>query len=336
MALKENSPLANNFLTIKHHAICKELNPKPSTPEEIEEALRNKYQELTVENPSDIKPDGSKGTVQKWVRKFGSLEGKIVGLEWYDRKQNVNGREVRFMGLKMKIKDDETYILDLPFGTKGYDVFTRVMEDIEYSKPIEISVWHDKKNGNATAVLFRQDGDSIKWRYTREWNNNVVRGLGASKHTEQLGYDLHEALEAGAVGADLMQKVIDAGFVVAPPPVHNPLAKPQWNFDAQRAFLWNRLNNIVIPKVQELNPKFDEPVPEEVDPTDFTPPDGDIPFGPDDVKPIQKAVPTAQAQAAAAPAAAPADPLPNGGFTGMPLPAEEPSGWVPPGAEPQY
>ena len=323
MALKENSPLNNNFLTIKHHAICKELNPAPSTEEERQEALANKYQELTVTNPSDIKPDGSKGTVQKWVRKFGSLEGKIVGLEWYDRKQNVNGREVRFMGLKVKIKDDETYILDLPFSTKGYDVFTRVMEDIDYSKPIEISVWHDKKNGNATAVLFRQNGDSIKWRYTKEWTNNIVRALGTNKATEDLAVELHEALEHGGVTGELIEKVRVAGYIIAPPPVFNPLAKPQWNFDQQRAFLWQILTEYIIPKVQELNPKFDEPEPEFVE-------DDDIPFGPDDVKPLPKA-----AAAPAAPAV-PTEKLPNGGFTGMPLPAEEPKGWTPPGAEPQY
>lgn len=258
MALHKNSP-TNNFLTIKHHSVCREMKPAPATPEEKEAALAAGYQEITVENPSDIKPDGSKGTVQKWVQKFGSIDGLITGLEWYDREYSG----VRYMGLKMKIKDgSEGYILDLGFGSKGYDVYTRVMEDIDYAKPVEISVWHDKKNGNATAVLWRQDGNSIKWRYTKEFNNNVVQALGAKKETADLAEQLARALDAGALTPELMGKVADAGYVLAPPPVHNPLGKPQWNFDQQRAFLWQRLTNVVMPAVKELNPGFDDPQPE--------------------------------------------------------------------------
>jgi hypothetical protein len=257
MALHENSPSQANFLTIKHHSICKELKPAPTSAADIEKALADGFQEITVENPSDIKADGTKGTVQKWVRKFGSLDGKIIGLEWYDREHSG----VRYMGLKMKIRDEDTYILDLGFGTKGYDVFTRVMEDIDYSKPIEISVWHDKKAGNATAVLWRQEGNSIKWRYTKEWNNNIVQALGADKKTVDLAEKLSVALDSGALSPELMDAVAKAGYLLAPPPIHNPLGKPQWNFDQQRAFLWQRLTKVVMPKVEELNPKFDDPQP---------------------------------------------------------------------------
>ena len=250
--------MSGNFLTIKHHSICRELKPAPATDAEREEAIANKFQEITVQNPSDPKPDGTFGTVQKWVRKFGSVDGLITGLEWYDREHSG----VRYMGLKMKLKDaGETFVLDLGFGSKGYDVFTRVMEDIDYTKPIEISVWQDKKTANGTAVLWRQGGDSLKWRYTKEWNNNIVQALGANPKTQDLAVELSDALDKMILPPELAGKVADAGFLLAPPPVHNPLGKPQWNFDQQRAFLWQRLTQVVMPKVEELNPKFDDPTP---------------------------------------------------------------------------
>jgi hypothetical protein len=298
--------MSGNFLTIKHHSICRELKPAPSTPAEKEDAIANKFQEITVENPSDVKPDGSKGTVQKWVRKFGSLDGRITGLEWYDREHSG----VRYMGLKMKLKDEgETYVLDLGFGSKGYDVFTRVMEDIDYTKPIEISVWQDKKTANGTAVLWRQGGDSLKWRYTKEWNNNIVQALGANPKTQDLAVELSDALDKMILPPELAGKVADAGFLLAPPPVHNPLGKPQWNFDQQRAFLWQRLTQVVMPKVEALNPKFDDPTPAyDAAAEEFPPAD-------------------AQGEEVAKPPATPE-------FTGPAKPAQAAAGgWTPPAAE---
>jgi hypothetical protein len=152
MGLHEQTESTANFLVIKDHSLCLESK----TPVEG-------WEEVHRQNPQDKKPDGSFGTVTKWIKRFASVDGKITRIEFYDRDSAYG----RFIGLKIHLKDNgETFQIDLPFGTRHYDAFTKMAENIDYAAPVEFLVWHNKKE-DTTAFAIRQFGKFIQWKYTR-------------------------------------------------------------------------------------------------------------------------------------------------------------------------
>jgi len=58
--------------------------------------------------------------------------------------------------------------LDLPFERRQYDTFTKVAENIDYTKDVEIVAWPDKKDDRVTAFAVKQDGKFVQWKYTRD------------------------------------------------------------------------------------------------------------------------------------------------------------------------
>lgn len=134
------------FLAIKHGAICLE-SKEPKEGFELVEGEVN-------------------GTAySKYVKKFAGLDGHITKVEWYERASDYG----TFRGLKLSIKDKgEHYLLDLPFEKRPYDYFTKVAENIDYAKPVEIVAWPDRKNDKVTAFAIKQDGKFVQWKYTRD------------------------------------------------------------------------------------------------------------------------------------------------------------------------
>lgn len=141
--LREHSSGSGNFLSIKHHGICLESKePKEG------------YEQIEVTNPRTDE------VITKWIKKYAAVSGIVHDLEWYDRDQ--------FKGLKIYIKDGgERYILDLPVKTRHFDSFTKLAENIDYSKPVEFSAWHDRKT-DKTAFGVKQDGNFVQWKYTKD------------------------------------------------------------------------------------------------------------------------------------------------------------------------
>jgi len=200
MALHEKSNSHSNFLTIKHGAICLEGEPNQEGYELVEGEIN--------------------GTpYSKWIRKFGAVDGKIVKIEWYDRE--YNGKP--FKGIHITLKDGgQRFSLDLPFGKRPYDHFTRIMDNIDYEQPIEFHAWLDTKakviNGQyPTTFSAKQNGSFIQWAYTK---NNM--GECPNAEQDEMG---------------------------------------NWDFRKQRVWLYKRLVDVIIPKVEALN-VFDEPEPE--------------------------------------------------------------------------
>lgn len=275
MGVTTSTARSNNFLSIKHKAVCRELQERPVTQKEIEDAIAAGYQEITVNNPSKPLPEGGFETVQKWVQKFASVKGKILDAEWYDRE----AKGFRWIGIKLKIKDvddKEPYFLDLPFNNKEYNVFTRVMENIDYTKPVEICAWPDKSKPNATAVAFKQGEEFLKWKYTREDHQNILDDLYAKKMND-LAAEFENAINPKVkqpngeitidrnrafISPDLRKKLLDAGYVVAPLP--EPKEPTGWDFSKMQAFLYRRFIEVVQPHIKELN-KFDDPQADEPD-----------------------------------------------------------------------
>lgn len=134
------------FLSVKRGALCLESSEE-----------REGYE--LVEGEVDGRP------YAKYIKKFAGLDGLITKVEWYER----SGDHGTFRGLKLHIKDKgEHYFLDLPFEKRPYDYFTKVAENIDYSKPVEIIAWQDRKDPRVTAFAIKQEGKFIQWKYTKD------------------------------------------------------------------------------------------------------------------------------------------------------------------------
>lgn len=146
--LREKTESNSKFLVVKHHSLCLESKePKEG------------YEEITVHNPQTDHDQ------QKWIKRYAAVDGMVSKLEWYDTRESY---KTRFLGVKVHLKDNGEYFqLDLPFNSRPYDSFTKMAENIDFTKPVEFSVWHDRKTDN-TAFAIRQGGIPVKWKYTRD------------------------------------------------------------------------------------------------------------------------------------------------------------------------
>jgi hypothetical protein len=157
MGLHEQSTSNSRFLSVKHGAICLEHPAKPQTEEDFERAIADGF---TI-----VQGEVNNVPYKKAVKKFGSLDGRIVKIEWYDR---THGGDT-YRGLKIHVKDGgEHYQLDLPFEKRQYDYFTKVAENIDYSEPVEFVAWQDKTDERVTAFGVKQGGAFVPWKYTKD------------------------------------------------------------------------------------------------------------------------------------------------------------------------
>ena len=132
------------FLVVKHNSICEESKVEKEGFEPVE-----------VFNPK------TKETITKYIDKWGSVTGFVNNIETYDTGETY---DTRFQGIKINI-DDEV-ILDLPQKTPAWDTFCKLAENIDFSKEVTFSADKDKKN-DRTAFFVKQDGEGVKWKYTK-------------------------------------------------------------------------------------------------------------------------------------------------------------------------
>jgi hypothetical protein len=148
MGLHEHTTSHNNFLSVKHGSLCLES----SEP-------REGYDQVTVNNPS------TNEDVVKYIKRYAALDGKIKKLEWYDRETNG----VRYLGLKIHIRDGAQHFqLDLPFGKRHFDYFTKVMDNIDFANVVEFHAWPDRKDKRQTAFVIKQGDNYVQWKYTKD------------------------------------------------------------------------------------------------------------------------------------------------------------------------
>lgn len=152
--LHEKRVTEGNFLLIKHHSLVLE-SKEP----------REGYEPIVVTNPKKKNEDGTPFTLTKYIKRYEAVDGMIKRIEWYDSK---DAYATRFMGLKIHLTDKGEYFqIDLPYNSRPYDAFTKLAENIDYAKPVEFSVWHNRRDDN-TAFAVRQDEIPIKWKYVKD------------------------------------------------------------------------------------------------------------------------------------------------------------------------
>lgn len=196
-----NGGSGGNILYVKRGAICLE------TDRETEG-----YQHVSGE--VDGRP------YEKWVQKHDSVDGMITKIYWYDTEEQ---HQVRYQGLKVDIQDGEdVFILDLPYGTKPYNAFTKFAENLDLTKPVEFCAWPD---GESTGFTAKQDGMKVAQKYIKQ-------------------YVMDHADEPGA----------------CPVAVQNTRTQ-KWNFDEQHEWLLNNVLENVAPKVvqQDMQATHAEP-----------------------------------------------------------------------------
>lgn len=134
-----------NILTVKRGALCLESKT------EIEGWVH-------IEDDVDGRP------YEKWIQKFGSVDGMITEMYWYDEQP----ADIRYQGIKVRIEDgDESYLLDLPYDKKAYNAFVRFAENIDFTKPVEFMAWPDREDPRATGFCAKQDGQVVRQKYTK-------------------------------------------------------------------------------------------------------------------------------------------------------------------------
>lgn len=146
------------YLEVKYQKLIQKLS-------EFEDGANN----IEVINPNT----GEKKTV--YFRAFQGVTGMISGLKWYEYEPKGGKTGPKLMGYKLSLLVDDvnsptgftTAVVDLPFKGISFNTFTKVAENIDPDKPLTLTVWHSKDN-DKTVVQFKQDGQTVKYKYTKD------------------------------------------------------------------------------------------------------------------------------------------------------------------------
>lgn len=134
------------FLAIKHHDIVQESKRERDGFEPINITLR------------------SGEVITKYIKRYSGVEAMITKIEWYDRE--YGGRH--YKGWKIYLDADGTpCVLDLDFNSRHATRFMKLAENLDFSKPVQFSAWHDTKD-DVTAFNVKQDGASVRQKYTMD------------------------------------------------------------------------------------------------------------------------------------------------------------------------
>lgn len=151
MALHERSENNTIYLEVRYHSICRtSKNAQPG------------FLEMSGTNPRTKEP------YTKYYKPYDGVDGFVRKVEWYDRTDDKGNR---YVGYKVHIDSDgQPVVLDLALKTRAYDVFMLVAPNIDWTKRVHFSAWHDRKE-DTTAFLIRQPdrtGPAVKRAFTKD------------------------------------------------------------------------------------------------------------------------------------------------------------------------
>lgn len=136
------------YFSVKHHGI-------------VEESKR----EREGFTPIEVTVQRTGETVTKFIKRYKAIEGFVRKIEYRD--SEFDG--LKFQSWKIHLVDDEGKlgILDLLLNSNPGSRFMKLAENLDFTKPVEFSAWHDTKD-DKTAFIVRQDEQSVPQKYTRE------------------------------------------------------------------------------------------------------------------------------------------------------------------------
>ena len=141
-------------------------------------SVKSKQQKDGYTLRSYVLPSGV--AAQSWVKSYESISGKLVRVQYSERENE--GKKIQ--SWKLLLNDGEN-VINFEFGVKSNVArcWLRITPKIDLSKDIELTCFIDKKDGKKTVLLVKQNGETLKFAYTKENPNGMpppkVRATGA-------------------------------------------------------------------------------------------------------------------------------------------------------------
>lgn len=133
-------------------------------------------------------PEGTEGAVERKNKNdvivhelcFDKMTGIITDINVEDSDYGQN--------IRVQLNDGD--VLSLPLEGRQGGVFMKVLPNIKEGKEVEFNVWTDKETGK-TAFAIKQDGENIKWAFTKE-NPNGLPEATSKKVGSNVKWDFSE------------------------------------------------------------------------------------------------------------------------------------------------
>lgn len=151
MAFTEKAEYAPKIV-VKHFSLCLESK----VPLEG-------YKPITSNNPDTGEP------VTKYYRQFSAVDGYLNKIEWYSRE--YDGKPYRGVLLHLEDEAGITATIDLAYGKKPLETFTKLAANIDYSQPVVFSAFKGREGD--LVFIAKQNGETVKWAHTKENPNGM-------------------------------------------------------------------------------------------------------------------------------------------------------------------
>jgi hypothetical protein len=218
--LQEQTQAGTIFLKIKHSSICEESK-----------------QELPGFEPVEVTNPRTGENLTKFVKRYKGVEALVCKVEWYEREYEGTP----FMGWNLHLDAAGVpCVLDLPLKSRVTSRFMKLAENIDFTRPVEFSAWHDKKS-DSTAFNVRQDGESVPQKYTREdpgdcpppVQSKVTKKWNFEEQTEYLVGVMNDVIipAVEAAGNDMPDGSAVAAVAAHPNGAHARPALPQGDLE---------------------------------------------------------------------------------------------------------
>jgi hypothetical protein len=125
--------------------------------------------------------DKEGNTKQKYVKKYSSVTGKIIGFDYRTTEWN----NTKINSWNIGLEDEEgTMTVQLGAETRAAQSFLKMLPNINLELPLKIATFPDKESG-ATVVLCWQGDKKIDWAYTKDKPN----GMPEAKRLANMKWD---------------------------------------------------------------------------------------------------------------------------------------------------
>lgn len=164
-------------------------------------------------------------TYFKYIKPWAGVEAMVTDIKFRD--EVFNGIPYVSWRIHMRTDGPSPIVLDLPLNSNVGDRFMRCAENIDFSRPVEFRAWQERESKKTAFMIGQRDNE------TDEKAKNVPQ-----LYTKDNPGDC--------------------------PPARQRFDKT-WDFEAQKEFLYQRMIEVVIPRVHAANGTKPESEPEHED-----------------------------------------------------------------------